>query len=270
MPVLRIFVEPIENSVKFVKTNFFSARTITSIEEVASSLPGWLERKNKRIHQATFQVPQDVFARVEKAALVPLVPSLHEVAPVNLISQDVGSMPYVQYASSKYSVPADYCYTTLYYKAAAGKLHIYDKNRRHLCTHDVSPVKGSKIRLAEHAKEPSTEWMVVAERMRAKYNCFKFQHFINGFKKENGTRHLAKQLLAVERYLDEKRPSRELVSEVMEICCRDWRYKFSQFKNVYDLCAAKHPNTIEAMVMSDVEKRSLESYQDAFEKRCAG
>jgi hypothetical protein len=258
---------PIENSVKFVKTNFFSARNFTTIDEVVRTLPGWLERKNKRIHQATFQVPQEVFDAVEKEALAPLVPSVYESAPMNLILTKVLAKPFINYRSSKYSVPWECCFTCVYYKAIGDKLHIYGTDRRHICTHDINPVRGEINRLAEHRREPSTEWMVIVERMRKKYNCYDFQHFINGFKKENGERHLARQLSAVDRYLDDRKPDSALVSEVMAICCRDFRYKFSQFKAVFDLVEAKLacPGAIQ---MSDVQKRSLESYQVAFEQRC--
>ena len=43
---------PIENSVEFVKKNFFSARKIICIDDVWRSLPGWMERKNRRIHRS--------------------------------------------------------------------------------------------------------------------------------------------------------------------------------------------------------------------------
>jgi transposase len=52
---------PIENVVGFVKKNLFSARKIHCIDDVWRSLPGWLERKNKRIHQSTYRVPSEVF-----------------------------------------------------------------------------------------------------------------------------------------------------------------------------------------------------------------
>jgi hypothetical protein len=259
---------PIENVVGFTKKNYFSARSITSIDEVTRTLPGWVQRKNARIHQTTFRVPKEVFDKVEREALAPLLPSVHESAPLNLISQDIGSMPYLGYRSSKYSLPQDMCYTTVYYKATGDRLHVYDETRRHICTHDISAVKGSKVIAPEHAKEPSDEWRVVAERMRSKYNCLDFQHLINGFKKENGQRHVAKQLHALEAFLDSECPSRALVAEVFSICCRDWRYRFSQFKQVYELCKARAGDTTGVVQATDVCQRSLESYQAEFERRC--
>jgi hypothetical protein len=264
---------PVENTVGFVKKNYFSARTISSIDQVFRTLPGWVERKNSRIHQTTFWVPKEMFDEVEKGHLASLVPSVYEAAPLNLKPQYIGAMPYLGYRSSKYSLPKDLCFTTVYFKAAPGKLHIYDSTRRHVCTHDISDIKGSRIEKPEHAKEPSDKWRIIAERMRVKYNCFDFQHFINGFKKENGERHVAKQLTAVESFLDKEQPSRELVSEVFATCCRDWRYRFTQFKQVYELTKAKRKATGSAIApaapIDDVQRRSLESYQAEFERRCS-
>jgi len=259
---------PVENAVGFVKKNYFSARDISAIEQVTRTMPSWLERKNKRIHQATFLVPATVFSMIEKQALSSLLPSIHEVSPVNLIAQDIGSTPYILYKSSRYSLPREMCYTQAFYKVIGEKLYVYDATRKHVCTHEIDPNKGSVKRLPEHVAEPSIEWMVVAEQLRDKYNCLDFQHFINGFKKENG-RHLAKQLLAVEAFLDSERPSRLLVADVMKVCCEKWRYRFTQFQAVYELCKAKYATPV-AVEMSDVEKRSLEQYQLIFEQRCAG
>jgi hypothetical protein len=262
---------PIENTVGFVKKNYFSARSIDSMDYVSKTLPGWVQRKNLRIHQATFMVPKAVFDEVERPALAAALPSVYESAPLNLISQRIGSMPYLGYRSCKYSLPQDMCYTTVYYRAVGDRLHIYDKQRVHVCTHDISAVKGKKLTKPEHAKEPSDKWRIIAERMRSKYNCIDFQHLINGFKKENGERHLAKQLGAVERLLDAERPSSALVGEVFHVCCRDWRYRFSQFEQVYQECKARRTDGsgMLSTPVSDVQKRSLESYQAAFKRRCA-
>ena len=211
---------PIENVVGFVKKNFFSARSIRCIDDVWKSLPGWVERKNSRIHKATFRMPDHVFNTIEKAALRPLVPSFYENSPSSFILVELNSMPYIQFKSSKYSVPRSFCYSTVHYKAVGSKLFIYDKDRKYICTHTISECRGSINQLEEHRKEPSGDWISVMESLRRKWNCYSFQHFINGFKKEN-PRHLHQQLAAVERFLDAEQPERELVSQVMEECCRN-------------------------------------------------
>ena len=258
---------PIENMVGFTKKNFFNARKILCIEDVWRSLPGWVERKNQRIHQATYRVPKEVFADIEKAALRPLIPSVYDAAVSSFISTNVNSLPYIQYKSAKYSVPREFCFKTVYYKAIGGKLHIYGPDLVFACTHDVNPCKGSKNRLPEHAKEENTDWLPVCERMRVRWNCFDFQHFINGFKKEN-PRHLFKQLKAVEALLEAESPPKDLVAAVMAECCREFRYQYSQFKAVYDRAKAGRASVVYSTPMNDVQYAQLEVYRQAFLDRC--
>jgi len=257
---------PIENVVGFVKKNFFSARKITCMDDVWRSLPGWNERKNKRIHQATYRVPLTVFTEIERGELMPLLPSVYETLPTSFVSSGIGSQPYILYKSSKYSVPRSFCFKTVYYKAIGDKLHIYGPDRRHECTHNISPCKGSTQQLPEHAKEENTDWLLVCERLRVKWNCYDFQHFINGFKKEN-PRHLYKQLKAVEDYLDAENPVRGFVADVMAECCVKFRYRFSQFKAVYETAKASLGQSI-APEIDEVQHASLDVYQQAFLERC--
>ena len=258
---------PIENAVGFVKKNFFSARTLADIDAVWKSLPGWLERKNRRIHQTTFCVPVEIFGTFEKPALAPLLPSVYENSPASYTRVKLSGMPYIQYRTCKYSVPRDLCFQSVYYKVAGGKLHIYDENRRYIYSHAVSECKGRTIQAEEHKKQPSTEWIAVAERMRLRWNCVDFQHFINGFKKEN-PRYLYDQLTQVEKYLLQKNPERPFVATVMAECCRKFRYRYSQFKVVYDLME-KGQLSDNAYTVTDVQKQDLAVYTKAFNDRCA-
>ena len=175
-------------------------------------------------------------------------------------------MPYMQFKSSKYSVPRSCCFTTVYYKAVGGKLYIYDRERRYICTHTINECRGSVNQLEEHRKEPSGDWISVMESLRRKWNCYSFQHFINGFKKEN-PRHLYQQLTAVERFLDAEQPERELVSQVMDECCRNYRYRFSQFKVVYQLEKAGRMSA-SVFEFNEVQRQDMEIYRKAFQDRC--
>jgi hypothetical protein len=262
---------PIENSVGFVKKNFFSARNITCIDDVWRSLPGWLDRKNKRIHRTTLHVPFQVFKEIEQGSLGPMLPSVYETSPNSFFSTECKGMPYVLYRSCRYSVPREFAYSRLKYKVTSGKIHIYDENLNHLCTHLLSERKGSYNQLPEHRKGESGDWIDIMERLRKQWNCYDFQHFINGIKKEN-PRHISKQLGAIEQFLNAENPDRTLVAEVMKICCNNFRYQFSQFKVVYEYTkAGKSLTTTEgfkASLNSDaVEYKNLEVYGKAFNER---
>ena len=256
---------PVENVVGLVKKNFFSARDVQDIDDVWRSLPGWVERKNKRIHQATYRVPKEVFTDIEKGALRPLLPSVYDTAVSGFISVVTNGLQYIQYKSSKYSIPRKLCFKTVYYKAIGDKLHIYGPDLIFECTHDVNPCRGSKNRLPEHLKEESTDWLPVMERLRSRWNCYDFQHFINGFKREN-PRHLFKQLSAVEDFLEAESPPKDLVAAVMAECCRDFRYRFSQFKTVYDKASVGRIPA-QPMPIGEVQQASLDKYQQVFLER---
>ena len=264
---------PIENSVGFVKKNFFSARNITCIDDVWRSLPGWLNRKNKRIHRATLHIPASVFRDIEQKALKPLLPSVYESSPNSFTSVKLQGMPYVLYKSCRYSVPREYAYSVLKYKTTTGKIHIYDENLNFICTHLLSERKGSYNQLPEHRKGEAESWMEIAERMRAKWNCYDFQHFINGVKKEN-PRHIAKQLGAIEQFLDAENPERSLVAEVLKICCKNFRYQFSQFKVVFEYTKAGRSlvgteRISAALGNPPVDYKQMDVYSKAFEARVA-
>jgi hypothetical protein len=260
---------PIENVVGYVKKNFFSARKndIKCIYDVQRSLPGWVLRKNGRIHQSTYRVPKEVMDTVEKEALRPMIPSFYESSPLSYKGVEVRDSPYIQYKSSKYSVPRVYCFKTVHFKAVGNKIYIYDADMKYICEHQICECRGSTNQLPEHKKEESEDWILVMERLRNKWGCYDFQHFINGFKKED-PRHLSKQLSAVEKYLDAENPEREMVAEVMKSCCEKFRYKYSQFKAVYELVKAGYSQPA-AIEMSDVQQQDLAKYGEVFHQRAS-
>lgn len=264
---------PIENSVGFVKKSFFSARKITCIDDVWRSLPGWLGRKNKRIHRATLHIPYAVFRDVEKGALRPMLPSVYEASPNSFTDFELKGTPYVLYKSCRYSVPREYAYSTVKYKVTTGKIHVYDGGLNHICTHLLSEQKGSYNQLPEHKKGEAGDWIDIMERLRARWNCYDFQHFINGVKKEN-PRHISKQLSAIEQFLEAENPEKPLVAEVLKTCCKNYRYQFSQFKVVYELAKAGRslPGTegaSRALGSPPVEYKQMDAYGRAFEERVA-
>ena len=134
-------------------------------------------------------------------------------------------------------MPRSYAFKIVRYKVVSGKIHIYDERLNYICSHNLSERKGSVNQLPEHRKQESGDWIEIMERLRSKWNCYDFQHFINGIKKEN-PRHISKQLRAIEQFLDAENPDKSLVAQVMKECCQKYRYQFSQFKVVYSLAKA--------------------------------
>lgn len=256
---------PIENTVGFVKKNFFAARDISSIEDVWRSLPGWLERKNRRIHQSTFCMPEKVFQDIEKDALRPVIPSFYESSPNSFQSYDLQGYPFIKYRSNKYSVPKDCCFHKVFFKVIGDRMHVYDEARRFVCTHTISECRGRTVQLEDHKHKPTDRWIPIVERMRKRWNCVDFQHFVNGVKKEN-PRYLVEQFTQIEALFLEEDADRATVAVVMKLCCEGWRYRYSQIKTVYkDVVSGKAAYGMHTV--TDVEKRDLSVYQQAFEDR---
>ncbi|MBQ1649227.1 MAG: hypothetical protein II047_12345, partial [Bacteroidales bacterium] len=202
------------------------------------------------------------------------VPSLYENSPSSFLAVELSGIPYIQYKTNRYSVPRSCAYGKVYYKAVGSYLYVYDDTYSLLCRHAISECHGRVIRLPEHKKEPATDWISTAERLRDKWNCYDFQHFINGVKKEN-PRHISKQLGAIEQFLNAENPDKSLVAEVMKICCKNLRYQFSQFKVVYEYTKAGRSladteGAKAAMKADPVDYRQLSVYGKAFADRVAG
>lgn len=257
---------PIENSVGFVKKNFFAARKIESIDDVWRSLPGWLERKNKRIHQSTFCVPVRIFNDIEKDAMRPLIPSFYENSPNSFTPYEVNGYPFIKYRSNKYSIPKDCCFHKVFFKVVGNYMHVYDESRRYVCTHALSECRGRTIQLEEHKHIPTDKWIPIVERMRSKWNCVDFQHFVNGVKKEN-PRYLVEQFIQIEDLFNRNNADRATVAVVMKQCCENWRYRYSQVKKVYeDVSSGKVADN--GYHAADVQKQDMSIYQAAFDARC--
>jgi len=170
-------------------------------------------------------------------------------------------------------VPREFAYSTVKYKITTGKIHIYDKDLNFICTHLLSERKGSFNQLPEHRKGEDGDWIAIMERLRDRWNCYDFQHFINGIKKEN-PRHVGKQLGAIEQFLNAENPEKSLVAEVVKICCKNYRYQFSQFKVVYEYTKAGRSlsgteGTEAAMKAEPVDYRQMDAYTKAFADRVA-
>ena len=171
------------------------------------------------------------------------------------------------YKTNRYSVPRSCAYGKVYYKAVGSYLYVYDDTYSLLCRHAISECLGRVIRLPEHKKEPATDWISTAERLRDKWNCYDFQHFINGVKKEN-PRYLKEQLAAIEEFLDKEKADRVTVAAAMKYACEKYRYTFKQFRTVYQLVkdGQLSDNTYQA---TDVQKQDLSFYAEAFRARMA-
>jgi len=94
----------VENSIKFIRNNFFAGREFSSLQDMNNQLSLWLENVNSRIHGSTGKIPMDL---VREENLHPL-DSIPEFRFRITEERKVSSDCYVSYKGNRYSVPWKY------------------------------------------------------------------------------------------------------------------------------------------------------------------
>jgi len=114
-----IFVDParirsprdkarVENQVPYVRESWFDGETFQGLEDARRSAEYWCrETAGGRVHGTTRQVPREVFAAVEKAAMLRAPSELYDV-PVWAERAKVHPDHHIQLLQALYSVPTRY------------------------------------------------------------------------------------------------------------------------------------------------------------------
>jgi len=143
----------VENSVKFVKTNFFSSRTFPDFGDLVVSLRKWLLRINARISQATRMIPLSDFEAHEKPLLRPLRSSIFRSSategPRQRRKADQQSL--ISVAGAKYSVPSSFRLSDVEIDRGDGFIRVYDPaNGQEVAVHAESAVPGAVVTVNAH------------------------------------------------------------------------------------------------------------------------
>jgi hypothetical protein len=130
-----IFVDParirspkdkprVENQVTYARENWFAGETFTDLSDMRRSAEHWSsEIAGTRIHGTTRQVPREVFAAIEKPAMLP-PPSESFDVPIWTHAK-VHPDYHIQVARSLYSVPTMYLHKTVRIRADRTTVRIY-------------------------------------------------------------------------------------------------------------------------------------------------
>jgi hypothetical protein len=266
----------IENTVKFVKTNYLSSRLDLSMKELTEGISLWCSRKNeKRIHRSTCRIPLEYFTCEEKKCLRPLLPSVYDLLHEDAVCVTVGKMHCILYKTNTYQIPREYAFRNVWRKITQTELLIYaDKELTKLICSWPLPgnnVKRHNFTRQEFMAKRSEEWLKIKNRLLTGYHsCPEMLHFLNGICQEN-QRYRSEQLCALEKYLEEKQPSTELLNEVLHESCETYSYKITQFEYIYErhaICNESVHAVPEAWKPGlAVQHRSQNVYSQVFEQR---
>ena len=170
----------VENLVKFVKSNFFSARTFETFEELQERLSSWLERKaNGSISQATLQIPALAFEN-EKKYLRPMRSSIFKKLPTDHIeTRRVDKQSLISLLSCKYSVPSSYRLTEVGIKTVGTELHIYDLEKNIvIAKHQISLIPGQIQLNKDHFRDKTGKIKEKLNNLIFRYDLPEWQDFV--------------------------------------------------------------------------------------------
>ena len=139
----------IENTVGFVKRDFFMGGKFSSFSDLNSQLQNWLDRVNSTVHGTTHEVPLDRFKEE----------SLHlrnfdDALPYHNIreeSRKISRDAYVSYLGNRYSVPYRFAGRTAHLQILNMSFSVVVGSEK-VCTHEILPGRNRVSRNKDHFK----------------------------------------------------------------------------------------------------------------------
>ena len=158
----------VENVVKYVKTNFLTARIFQNVDRLNEEARLWLERTgNGKEHGTTHRIPLEEFAQ-EREYLVPYHGTPHSPGG-EMKEYHVRKDNTVQYRGNYYSLPCGTYRggeTTVWLHETDGCLELYNKETGKLvCRHDLCELKGKTIYGEGHRRQRNIGAQKLAERI---------------------------------------------------------------------------------------------------------
>ncbi len=135
----------IENTVGYVKRDFFLGGEFSSLENLNVQVFEWLKRVNLSVHGTTHEIPLERF-KVENLVPLDQVPAYKVVKKeTRKVSRDC----YVSYLGNKYSVPYKFAGRTVELRISEGMFQVY-VDRESICEHETLSGNCRVARKKEH------------------------------------------------------------------------------------------------------------------------
>ncbi len=138
----------IENSIKYLRHNFWPLRTFTDLEDVNHQVLAWLDTTaNQRLHQTTGERPACRFVKDALKPLPNLLPDFRETETL-LVYKDFG----VRFDANIYTVPPRLVGKTVTVKTDGRTLSVYYKEKQ-VATHQRAWKKKQRVELPSHTEQ---------------------------------------------------------------------------------------------------------------------
>ena len=138
----------VENSIKYLRHNFWPLRTFSDLEDVNHQVLAWLNTTaNQRLHQTTGQKPSQRFVKDALRPLPNLLPDFRETETL-MAYKDFG----IRFDTNVYTVPPRLVGKSVTLKADRRTISIYYKEKQ-VATHVRTWKKKQRIDLASHSEQ---------------------------------------------------------------------------------------------------------------------
>jgi len=137
----------IENTVKFVKRDFFMGGSFSSFSDINSQLHQWLSRVNSTIQGTTHEIP---FERLKLEGLR----QIDSVLPYNIVreeSRKITRDAFLSYLGNRYSVPYRFAGRTARLQIHDSTVSVFVGTEK-VCSHEIVPGYGKISRNKDHFK----------------------------------------------------------------------------------------------------------------------
>ncbi len=146
----------VEAGVKYVKHNGLYGETFVDWRDLEQYVADWLDRTaNQRRHGSTGQSPRALYAREEKARMLPyLPPSCLDAAAAVVVTRKADKTGLIAWQSNKYSVPMAYQNARVGVCEQDGQLRISDLSSGEvIAEHGVCLDKGQILKNTHHYRD---------------------------------------------------------------------------------------------------------------------
>ena len=138
----------VENSIKYLRYNFWPLRIFSDLEDVNHQVMAWLNTTaNQRLHQTTGQKPVHRFVKDALSPLPNPLPDFRETETL-LVYKDFG----IRFDTNVYTVPPRLVGKSVTLKADSRTIAVYYKEKQ-VATHVRSWKKKQRIDLASHSEQ---------------------------------------------------------------------------------------------------------------------
>ena len=94
----------IENTIKYLRYNFFNGRTFSTLNDINSQCMEWLNKVNSQVHGTTHEIPVERLPKEKLNQLSAVLPYMERREEARKVSREC----YVSYKGNRYSVPWRY------------------------------------------------------------------------------------------------------------------------------------------------------------------